>query len=86
MTTSFVPPRAVMGLPDEFAAVLPAWPTSSRCTVSTTDPPRLRSSRAILGTAPADLVGRMPEESFVYAEDAPELDAAIDRLHKATKP
>ena len=83
MTTSFVPPRAVIGLPDELAAVLSGM--ADLVTVHDLDG-RIRlvseSSRAILGTAPADLVGRMPEESFVYAEDAPELDAAIDRLRK----
>src|ERR1019366_5322498 len=83
MTTSFVPPRAVIGLQDELASVLSG--VADLVTVHDLDG-RIRlvseSSRAILGTAPADLVGRMPEESFVYAEDALELDAAIDRLRK----
>ena len=83
MTTSFVPPRAVIGPTDELAAVLSGM--ADLLTVHDLDG-RIRlvseSSRAILGTAPADLVGRMPGESFVYAEDALELDAAIDRLRK----
>ena len=38
--------------------------------------------RAILGCAPDELIGRMPAETFVYAEDVPLLAAAIDRLRK----
>ena len=38
--------------------------------------------RAILGFEPAELIGRMPAETFVYAEDVPLLTAAIERLRK----
>ncbi len=34
----------------------------------------------ILGFAPDELVGRAPAETFLYAEDVPVMDAAIDRL------
>src|ERR1035441_3323811 len=83
MTTSFVPPRAVIGLQDELASVLSG--VGDLVTVHDLDG-RIRlaseSSRAILGVAPGELVGRMPEESFVYAEDVVELTAAIERLRK----
>jgi PAS domain S-box-containing protein len=38
------------------------------------------SFRTILGLAPNELIGRMPEDSFVLAEDAPLLRAAMDRV------
>jgi diguanylate cyclase (GGDEF)-like protein/PAS domain S-box-containing protein len=38
--------------------------------------------RAILGFEPDEMIGRMPAETFVYAEDVPLLAAAIDRLRK----
>jgi len=38
--------------------------------------------RTILGYEPAELIGRTPAETFVYAEDVPLLSAAIDRLRK----
>ena len=38
--------------------------------------------RAILGCEPAELIGRLPAETFVYAEDVPLLTAAIERLRK----
>ncbi|HLN05135.1 MAG TPA: PAS domain S-box protein, partial [Acidimicrobiales bacterium] len=40
------------------------------------------ASRTILGLEPDELVGRLPAETFVYAEDVPLLTAAIDRLRK----
>lgn len=40
------------------------------------------SSRAILGLAPDQLIGRIPADTFVCAEDVPLLDAAIERLRK----
>ncbi len=38
------------------------------------------SSRAILGLAPNEVIGRMPADAFVCSEDAPLFAAAIDRL------
>ena len=38
------------------------------------------SSRAILGLAPNEIIGRMPADAFVCSEDAPVFAAAIDRL------
>ena len=38
------------------------------------------SSRAILGLAPNEVIGRMPADAFVCSEDAPVFAAAIDRL------
>ncbi len=38
------------------------------------------SSRAILGLAPDELIGRMPSETFLYAEDMALLSAAFGRL------
>jgi len=38
------------------------------------------SSRTILGLAPDQLVGRRAADTFVLAEDAPLLDAAIEQL------
>jgi len=82
MTASFISAETT-GVPDELAAVLSGVP--DLVTVHDLDG-RIRlvseSSRAILGVAPGELVGRMPEESFVYAEDVLELSAAIERLRK----
>ena len=82
MTTSFISAETT-GVPDELATVLSG--VGDLVTVHDLDG-RIRlaseSSRAILGVAPGELVGRMPEESFVYAEDVVELSAAIERLRK----
>src|ERR1035437_7967448 len=82
MTTSFISAETT-GVPDELATVLSG--VGDLVTVHDLDG-RIRlaseSSRAILGVAPGELVGRMPEESFVYAEDVVELTAAIERLRK----
>ena len=41
-----------------------------------------QSSRAVLGLAPDELIGRMPAETFLRTEDVPQLAAALDRLRK----
>jgi diguanylate cyclase (GGDEF)-like protein/PAS domain S-box-containing protein len=41
--------------------------------------------RAVLGFSPDRLVGRMPAETFVYAEDVPVLEAAVERLRKGSE-
>ena len=40
------------------------------------------SSRAILGFAPDQLVGRMPADTFLSVEDVPAFDAALEQLRQ----